>query len=73
MTKENKVWKNEVYEKLKPVMHGSILCHKCTLWVRCEKGGFCQVKPLFTFTEKEQCADYISGKPMTIKEWETKK
>lgn len=70
MTTANKVWKNEVYEKVKPTVHKPILCHKCSLWVKCEKGGFCQCKPLFTFTAKLQCDDYLTGKPCKVRDWE---
>lgn len=71
MTTANKVWKNDVYNQLKP--KPPILCHKCMLWVKCDKGGFCQAKNLFTFTAQIACNDFIQGKPITIKEWEKQK
>ena len=52
-----------------------MLCNKCMVWVDCgEKDGkphgFCLYEPLFTYTERNQCNDYVEGKPSTEEEWE---
>lgn len=45
------------------------------VWVNCgEKDckphGFCLYEPLFTYTERNHCNDYVEGKPTTEEEWE---
>lgn len=74
MTKANKVWKSDVTNSLQEFYKESkSKCIKCLLWVKCDKGGFCQCRPLFTFTCREKCEDYIKGEPLDVKKWERQK
>ena len=57
-------------------MKKEILCKTCFYWVDCSKKekthGFCLMCDLFTYTKKTKCRDYINGKPMTEKEFESR-
>lgn len=51
-----------------------IVCTKCSCWVDCSRGeetyGFCLTEPLFTYTAKTRCSDFIDGTPLTEKEFD---
>lgn len=40
------------------------ICKTCIRWVDCKNKGYCVLEPLYTYTEKENCPDYVQGKPM---------
>lgn len=40
------------------------ICKTCVRWVDCENKGYCVLEPLYTYTEKENCSDYVQGEPM---------
>lgn len=56
-------------------MGKEVLCMTCLCWINCmgknkEPHGFCLCEPLFTYTARTQCKDYIKGTPSTDEEWE---
>lgn len=40
------------------------ICKTCIRWVDCKNKGYCVLEPLYTYTKKENCSDYVQGKPM---------
>jgi hypothetical protein len=40
------------------------ICKTCIRWVDCKNKGYCVLEPLYTYTKKENCSDYVQGEPM---------
>ena len=51
-------------------MKKEILCKTCICAITCKDKQFCLCEPLFTYTERSECKDYIKGIPSTEEEWE---